>query len=112
MTNEILDSRDLEDELTQLLEDKENGDDYDQDRLKALEELKAELEGCGWEYGIALIPESEWQDYAEELFDECYAGRLPDSIKNYIDYEQFAEDLTQDYSIVTFEDVDYYWREA
>jgi len=31
--------------------------------------------------------------YAEELFDECYLSNLPESARDYIDYEKFARDL-------------------
>lgn len=33
------------------------------------------------------------QDYAEELFDECYLQDVPTHIQNYIDYAAFAHDL-------------------
>ncbi|MFO9584319.1 antirestriction protein ArdA [Legionella pneumophila serogroup 1] len=32
-------------------------------------------------------------DFAEQLFDECYAHQLPDSLICYFDYESFARDL-------------------
>lgn len=32
------------------------------------------------------------EDAAEELFDECYAHEIPEHLRNYIDYEQFALD--------------------
>ena len=53
---DYLDSRELEKELQDLLEAKENKEDYDEDRLKALQELKSECECYGWKYGICFIP--------------------------------------------------------
>ena len=32
-------------------------------------------------------------DYAEQLFDECYAHDIPENIRYYIDYEKFSRDL-------------------
>lgn len=32
-------------------------------------------------------------DYAEQLFDECYAHDIPENLRCYIDYEAFARDL-------------------
>lgn len=32
------------------------------------------------------------RDAAEELFDECYLHEVPESVRNYIDYEAFARD--------------------
>ena len=42
----------------------------------------------------------EWEsfeDYAEQLFDECYLHEVPESIRFYIDYEAFTRDLAMDY---------------
>ena len=38
----------------------------------------------------------EWEsevDFANEIFDECYAHNLTDHLKFYIDYEKFSRDL-------------------
>ena len=32
-------------------------------------------------------------DFARQLFDECYADRLPDNLSYYFDFEAFARDL-------------------
>jgi antirestriction protein len=32
-------------------------------------------------------------DYAEELFDDCYAHQIPQNLRCYIDYESFGRDL-------------------
>lgn len=112
----ILDSRDLEEELNELLEAKENKEEYDKDRLRALENLKSECEGYGWEYGIIFIPEYEWEDYCREFAEDVgYLGTMRDNenpLQYCIDWEQWAETMSQDYSIVNFEDEDYYYREA
>ena len=38
-----------------------------------------------------------FQDYAEELFDDCYAHECPDFLRGYIDMRSFARDLEYDY---------------
>ena len=109
-----LDTRDLQERLDELedLAESNEIDKYDIEELFELLELKDELGGYGWEYGINMIHENNFDDYAEELFDECYAHDVPDNLKNYIDYEAFAEDLQMDYSEVEYQGETYYWREA
>lgn len=38
-----------------------------------------------------------FQDYAEELFYDCYAHECPDFLRGYIDMRSFARDLEYDY---------------
>lgn len=38
------------------------------------------------------ITEETLKNAASDLFDECYAHEIPDSIKCYIDYDKFAHD--------------------
>jgi antirestriction protein len=108
------DTRDLEEELQGLLQLKEDNEEYDQDRLKELEDLKEELEGYGWEYGIALIPEVDFEDYARELAEDCFMGSdaKTNPLMNHIDWESWANDVEMDYSSVEFEGTTYLWREA
>lgn len=35
----------------------------------------------------------DFRDYADELFDECYLHDVPESVRIYIDYQKFADDL-------------------
>ena len=39
---------------------------------------------------------SSFQEYADNLFDECYLHDVPEHIQRYIDYEGFAKDLSYD----------------
>jgi len=43
---------------------------------------------------------SSFQEYSDDLFDECYLHDVPEHIQSYIDYEGFAKDLSFDYSEV------------
>ena len=61
---------------------------------------------------IIVEGSSYFEDYAEELFDECHAHTVPNNLKNYIDYKSFASDLEMDYSAVEYKGITFYWREA
>ena len=110
-TEQVFDSRDVEERIKEL-EEQEQLDEEEQQELKELNELKEECLNYGWEYGITFIRESYFEEYAEELFDECYIHNIPDFTKNYIDYQKFASDLEMDYSEVEFRGITFFWREA
>ncbi|MBM7454509.1 antirestriction protein [Oceanisphaera litoralis] len=40
---------------------------------------------------------SSFRDYAEELWDECYAHEIPSHLQSYFDIDAFARDLGYDY---------------
>lgn len=42
-----------------------------------------------------------FEEFAENLFDELYLHTVPDNVKNYIDYEKFARDLSYDYTEIS-----------
>lgn len=87
------------------------------EELAELEELLEELRGAGggdhqWEgdwYPRELIDAEDFEEYAEELAADVYD--IPDTWPHRcIDWKQAAEQLTQDYSLVSFRGSDYYWR--
>jgi hypothetical protein len=82
--------------------------------LQELLDLKEELEDSGWEYGITLIDTRDFKEYARELAEDLYGTELRDSNWPFtcIDWERAAHELTQDYSVITYGDDDYYYREA
>ena len=49
------------------------------------------------------IVESNLQEAATELFDECYGESIPEAVKPYIDYESFAHDCRLGGDMVEFE---------
>ena len=105
----VIDSRELQDEIDDLLADEER-DETDEARLKALQVL-ADHVGGEWEYGAALIPESEFEDHARDLAEEM--GAIPSSYTwpiSCIDWEQAARELSMDYTTVELEGVTYYVR--
>lgn len=97
-------------------------DDWDTDNadeLAELGELIEELRGAGggdhqWEgdwFPRELIAESDFQEYAQELAEDC--GMVNEGASwpnNCIDWERAARELAMDYSMVSFRGTDYYWR--
>lgn len=43
------------------------------------------------------------EDAAQELFDECYAHSIPENLRNYIDYDAFANDCELSGDMTEFE---------
>lgn len=80
--------------------------------LKALRELEEEASGCAdWKYGEALIRDSHFRDYAEQLADDI--GAIPDNAawpNNCIDWERAARELQMDYTAVDYGGVTYFIR--
>jgi hypothetical protein len=119
-TEDYIDSRDVEDRIEflreQIVEFKNEGYDTkeEQNELDLLEQLKEDLEGDSeWEYGLTLINENYWQEYAEECAQDF--GYI-DRDKQYqwpfncIDWEQAADELQMDYSEVDFNGTTFYYR--
>lgn len=88
------------------------------EELAELESLLDDLNGMGgdeqWEgnwYPVTLIRDSYFQDYAQELAEEC--GMIDTNAKwpmTCIDWEQAARELQWDYSSVEVNGVTYWTR--
>lgn len=80
--------------------------------LKVLLALQSEAEGSpDWQYGEQLIRDSYFEEYAQELAEDC--GMVERDVKwpyTCIDWEKAARELQYDYSIVNFDGVDYWIR--
>jgi antirestriction protein len=116
--DDIIDSRDVIARIEELREERQELAEADwdasdeADELRILEALASEGE-CSpdWEHGETLIRESYFQEYAQELAEEC--GMLPDNLTwpcTCIDWEQAAHELRFDYSAIEFDDVTYLIR--
>ena len=105
---DILDSRDLEKELKDI--------ETDQERKKAIKELKEECQNYGWEYGINFINEDYWEDYCKDFAEDCgYLNMRSDTfnpLESCIDWEKWSDLMKQDYSEIEFDGTWYYYREA
>lgn len=64
-----------------------------------------------WDHGAQFVPESDFEDYAREMADD---GLYPNVTVSWpytcIDWSQAADELSQDYTLVTFLGTDYYVR--
>jgi len=118
---DILDTRDLEDqlvelkdELTEWVDDNRKPLDFGKiEELNALIELKDELDCAGWEYGIQMINKTYFQEYAEEFAYDIDAVHEESTWpNNHIDWEAAANELAIDYSSVDYNGETYYYREA
>lgn len=114
----MIDTRDLDKELDELeaREDDEQEDDgltfEENNRLRELRDLRDEV-GSEWSYGETLIPESEFQDYARAIAEDLGAlDANPSWPYTCIDWEQAANELSQDYTSVHFDGTDYYFRSS
>ena len=116
-SDEYLDSRDLNEYLSEMADRFEDPDDYgtmdERNAWSEVRKLEDQCEGMGWEDGMRLIPCHLFEDYARELADDI--GAMPDAYTwpiSCIDWEHAARELSWDYVMVTFRGVDYYTREA
>ncbi len=104
----FFDTHSLNVELTELASNADALTAEERDRLNALVELRDEI-GGEWEYGETLIPENDFQEYAQELADDL--GLLNDPVAwpyTCIDWERAANDLASDYSLIKFDNEWYY----
>lgn len=81
------------------------------DELKMLSDVKAEIEGyCEWEFGEALIRDSYFTEYTQDLVTDI--GDLPHNIPSYlvIDWDATAANIQMDYTTVEVNNHTYYVR--
>ena len=87
-------------------------DEENSEELKTLTDLADEGSySPDWKYGETLIRRSYFQDYAQELAEDC--GMLKDCNSwpnRCIDWEQAARELEQDYTSLDFDGVEYLIR--
>ncbi len=116
-TDDVIDSRDvierieeLEAELEEASRDEANNNDIEE--LTILKTLAEEGENSpDWPHGEALIRDTYFQEYAQELAEDC--GMVTDGANwpnNCIDWEQAARELQMDYMNVEFDGVEYWIR--
>jgi multidrug efflux pump subunit AcrA (membrane-fusion protein) len=87
-------------------------DSEDAEQLKDLTELCELCENEGdWSYGVTLVHESAFEDHAKQEAEDC--GLLENCNKwpaNCIDWEQAADELKADYTVIEWGDETYYMR--
>jgi len=117
---DVIDSRDVIARIEELTDERDalDGDEdklaeFDEsdegEELKALKSLAEDAEGYApdWNYGAALIRESYFVEYCQELLEDI--GDLPKNLPHYIaiDWEKTAENIKVDYTEVDFDGVTY-----
>lgn len=85
----------------------------DKDDIEEYWMLVALAEECeqynsDWEYGVSLIRYSYFEDYMDEMIEDCY--ELPKDMPYWMSIKLDYEALKQDYTEVEFGDVTYYIR--
>ena len=115
---ELMDSREVIEKLEEL-ESLESGateenpmDKDDADELKNLRALAKEGEDSpDWIYGEALIKDSYFEEYAQQLAEDIGAINKDQSWpNNCIDWTEAADQLKQDYFPVTYGSTEYWIR--
>ena len=107
--SDIIDSRDLLDELKTLDEE----DSYDKERIEMIDDLKEEVGKDNFEMGGTFIRENYWVQYCEDLAYDCgYMDRQDDNnpLHYHIDWQGWADAVEMDYSQTDFDGDTYYWR--
>ena len=110
--DDIIDSRDVIERIEELQNDEARTDDETAE-LQALQALQDEAQHyCeDWKYGAALIRDSYFVTYAQELADDI--GAIPKDAGwpcTCIDWEQAARELRMDYTRVEFDGITYWVR--
>ena len=117
-TDDVIDSRDVIERIEELeaeIEDRENCDQMSNE-VEELATLKKLANGDAstspdWPHGETLIRDTYFQDYAQELAEDCGMVTEGDAWpNNCIDWEQAARELQMDYMSVEFDGVDYWIR--
>tara|TARA_Y100001938_G_C7943012_1_gene355287 strand:- start:410 stop:781 length:372 start_codon:yes stop_codon:yes gene_type:complete len=117
LDQDTLDSRDLEERIIELEKDN-NLTDEEKEEYNQLIAIKNDCEDYGWEHGIYFISEYYWVTYCEDFAYDCGYMETFKSNNGYnplsycVDWEKWADQVKMDYSSITFNNRDYYWREA
>lgn len=114
---DVIDSRDIIERI-EVLEGDLSGEELPEnaDELRAelepLQKLAEQCENIGdWHWGEALIRDDYFEEYAQQLAEDC--GMIDRNLSwplSCIDWEQAAKELQVDYVNVTFDGVDYWIR--
>lgn len=111
---DILDSRDIITRIDELEAEGLGGPlgVEDQEELETLQGVAKDAEGSpDWVYGEALIRDSYFQEYAQELAEDC--GMVDGTAKwpmSCLDWAAAAEELKADYSDIDYDGITYWIR--
>ena len=111
-TADVIDSRDIIARIEELEGNEERTYD-ERDELTSLLKLAGQAEGyaADWQYGEALIRDSYFETYAQELADDLgMTNRGAVWPYTCIDWKQAARELQMDYTAVDYDGVTYWVR--
>ena len=112
--DDVIDSRDVIARIEELETDVEELEAIGgREELIALKALAAEGADYtpNWAHGEALIRDTYFKEYAQELADDIGAINSDESWPNdCIDWERAARELQMDYTSIDFDGVDYWVR--
>ncbi len=105
---DVIDSRDIIERIEELQATERDVKEHEE--LTALLALAEEGEQYSddWEYGSTLIRESYFEDYMDEMVDDC--GDIPKDIPCYLDITVNYDMLKWDYTELDFDGETYYIR--
>lgn len=113
--SDYLNFDDLWDEYQDLIDGEADGelDDADRDRLAEFRRFDAEefctIEDLAREEPTG-IPEWEFEDYCQDLAEDCGYVDNDSPLRYYVDWEKWARDCKVDYTEVTFDGSTYLVR--
>jgi hypothetical protein len=108
-TEDFFDSRDV-DERIDYLEGLDELEVYEADELEALKQLREDVSSSEWQYGLTLIRDSYFEDFAQEEAEQL--GLISSDMKwpyYCIDWSEAASELQMDYLSVDFDGVTYWY---
>lgn len=113
-SDDVIDSRDVISRIEELeaMEAADMSED-ETSELAALKSLADDASGyaADWQYGEALIRDSHFKEYAQQLAEDIGAISADATWpNNCIDWEQAARELRMDYTSVEFAGVTYWVR--
>ena len=112
-TDDVIDSRDVIERIEELEAELPVLSDVERTELASLRELAREGEDFlpDWQYGAALIRDSYFTEYAQDLAEDIGAIPADASWPVYcIDWERAARELRYDYTAIDFDGVTYWAR--
>lgn len=107
--DDVIDSRDVLKRIEELQEDPER-DDSAEEELADLLHLQDQCQDFDdWQYGLPLIRDTYFPEYAEQLaYDIGYLDEESSWPHNHIDWDSAASELQDDYTLVDFKGNDYW----
>jgi len=110
--DDVIDSRDVIERIEEIEAEICDGDFSNEDELATLKALadEAETYAPDWKYGEALIRDSYFVEYVQEMLEDC--GDIPKDLPHYIeiDWQKTARNIRVDYTAVEFGGVTYWIR--